>query len=535
MCSSKFFKTPLKRAIAFLIFPLSFYLADYLNYVRAFKIALIGLLVIGTLSSWIRLFKKNKVIKILLVIMSAIIFLNMSFHAGLRDIFGVAQNDLIVMQAIFGTDSSEGWEFILQYKRHLLKHLSVFLLSFGLYYLFVLRCEQIISDRANVKKTALIFTLLLVIVHFNSTMRRSDPLFYFPYFHAEWKADILATEKLSEELGKNLSSSQLSSMHYTDNGKKRTMVWVIGESDTKYNWSLYGYKRETNPKMESLKDELLVFNNIFAAAPITVPAFQRMLTAATLEKPDLWKKEPDILLMAKQAGYHVYWISNHTTDAFSIMNIFASHADEVILTNKGKARGEGSMDETLLAPYRKALDDDYDKKFIIVHLLGSHPAYNFRYPKSYGKFTYQFDDPVMQKLKSKGRAQWALVFRNLYDNSILYSDMVRYELLSMLKNSKDAEHGTWLYIPDHGEDVCHNSNFSGHNYQAIEQWEIPMLFWSSLNDGSIDKNITERFYRMDMMNDTILGLLDIDGAYYHPQNDLFSEQCECGIVKDMAH
>ncbi|BCX78609.1 hypothetical protein [Campylobacter sp. 19-13652] len=28
----------------------------------------------------------------------------------------------------------------------------------------------------------------------------------------------------------------------------------------------------------------------------------------------------------------------------------------------------------------------------------------------------------------------------------------------------------YIYNPDYGQDVCHHSNFSGHNYKADEQW-----------------------------------------------------------------
>jgi len=310
-------------------------------------------------------------------------------------------------------------------------------------------------------------------------------------------------------------------MQYIGSDKEKTVVWVIGESDTKYNWSLYGYKRETNPKIKMLQNELSIFQNIYAAGPNTISSFERMFTPATQKRPNLWKSTPDILLMAKEAGYHIYWISNHTTDSRGLINIFANHADETILTNKGRARGEGSYDEVVLTPYKKALNDDYDKKLIIVHLLGSHPAYDYRYPKEYNHFTYTFDDSVMLELKQKGIYNWALVFRNLYDNSVLYSDMIRYRLLLMLKNSKESKHSSWLYISDHGQDVCHHTNFSGHNFKAKEQWEIPMLFWSS--DIKLNKSITNYQYSADVIDHTLLGMMDINGTYYNAEYDLFSD------------
>lgn len=228
--------------------------------------------------------------------------------------------------------------------------------------------------------------------------------------------------------------------------------------------------------------------------------------------------------MARHAGYHVTYISNHSTDAHKgIIKIFSEHADEVIRTNRGKSRGEGSHDEILLAPYEQALAANYDKKLIIVHMLGSHPAYNFRYPDSYSLFTDTYDDAVGRDLKDQGRPKWALTFRNLYDNSIVYSDMVRSRLLEILKNSRDAEHSTWLYLSDHGQDVCHNDNYSGHNFAAPEQWEIPMVFWSPAIEG-LDPAIASRQYRADLLDHTVLGLLEVEGVYYDETNDIFSNR-----------
>jgi heptose-I-phosphate ethanolaminephosphotransferase len=512
--------TPLKKAIFFIIFPFVFYLLDFLNYSRAGKIAVIGFFMIGLFSSLNQYFSNSRFFHYLYKLIVIIIFINMSFHAFLRDIFGVEQDSIIVMQTIFGTDINEVKEFLIQYKFYLLKHFTIFLVSLTIYFTITNSKDKEQIDYKSLRKTVIIFAIFFLLIHLNPTLRRSNPFVYFPYYYIKWEKTIALTRQLDSQIKNKLNSSLLSTMHYTGNNRKKTVVFVIGESDTKHNWSLYGYQRETNPKMRKLQNELLIFRNIYAAGPNTISSIEKMLTPATRKEPDLWKRMPDILLMAKQAGYKTYWISNHTTDTRGVINIFASHADEFILTNKGKSRGEGSYDEEVILPYKKALDDNYDRKFIIVHLLGSHPAYDFRYPKKYSRFTYIFDDDVISNLKNKGISSWALIFRNLYDNTILYSDTIRYQLLTLLKNSKENNHSSWLYLSDHGQDVCHHSNYSGHNFKAKEQWEIPMIFWSS--EKQYDKNITNYFYSADFIDHALLGLMDIEGDYYNPYLDIFS-------------
>jgi hypothetical protein len=61
----------------------------------------------------------------------------MSFHSALRDIFGIGQDDIVVIQSIFSTDMQESNEFFLQYKWFVLKHFIIFLISFTAYIYFV--------------------------------------------------------------------------------------------------------------------------------------------------------------------------------------------------------------------------------------------------------------------------------------------------------------------------------------------------------------------------------------------------------------
>lgn len=207
-------------------------------------------------------------------------------------------------------------------------------------------------------------------------------------------------------------------------------------------------------------------------------------------------------------------------------SVFTSHADKIVLTNMGTSRGESSFDKELFAPYCKALDDKAGKKLIIVHILGAHPAYNYRYPEEYNKFNISTDDAVTKELASKGRSKIAIVFRNQYDNAILYQDFILSTLLEKLQEKK-LPYSAWLYISDHGQDVSRNTDFSGHNYLAKEMWEVPMLFWSSkdfLKHDLIPSLSTP--YQADVIDHTILGLLDISGIYYNPSQDIFNTKPE---------
>jgi heptose-I-phosphate ethanolaminephosphotransferase len=251
-----------------------------------------------------------------------------------------------------------------------------------------------------------------------------------------------------------------------------------------------------------------------------------MLTPATLAQPDLWRTKPNVLMMAKKAGYKTFWISNHSTDANGQLSVFASHADSVVLANKGGSRGEGSYDEVVLPFLETVLVDPAPRKFIILHLLNAHPAYYYRYPKSFARFN-DADDAVTKSMKAAGRRFWAINMRNYYDNAVLYTDHVLKRSLDLCRVS--GKRLAWIYVPDHGQDVAHNTNFSGHNARAKSQFETLMIFWrsSSFPAPAVDADaLRARPYQTDVLDHTLLGLMAISGDYYDPRKDIFSEQFE---------
>ncbi len=434
----------------------------------------------------------------------------MQFHSILRDIFGVVQDDFMVINSIVNTDINESLEFFNQYKIYLLKHIAIALIAFFAYYYLFFKQQSKVKYS---KKALTIFLILFIVSQLNPTTRRNNPFVYFPYYYKKYKQELATTQEYLNKFKQNINSKNIDAKYIGD--KNSTLIWVIGESNTKKDWSLYGYKRDTNAFLKRYKDKIYLFKNIYAAAPITIPAFKLMLTKANRQNRN-WLKSIDILTLAKAAGYKTFWISNHTTDKRGIINIFAKNSDKFIMTNRGDSRNEGSYDESVLEPLKKALKDKSTKKLIIVHLLEAHPAYHFRYPKSFAHFS---KDEVYKDLAKK-RSFWALFFRNSYDNAIYYSDYVKSQILKMAINSNKDGSISLLYHPDHGEDVLFHSNYAGHNKKAIEQWQIPMFLYSP--KLKLNKNILKRKYQLDEVDNMVLNLLKIDSKYYDAKSDILS-------------
>lgn len=270
----------------------------------------------------------------------------------------------------------------------------------------------------------------------------------------------------------------LSNLKETKKTLPTTVVIVIGESTTRVHMGLYGYQRDTNPQLATIKDELIVLKNVFASRPNTIESLEQVLTFADQEHPDWYKTKPSLIAMMKQAGYKTYWISNQQTLTArnTMLTTFAKQADEQIFLNNARSQNSYSFDEKVLEPYSDKLMMPDQKKLIIVHLIGTHMKYAYRYPSSYNHFK---DKVGLQNTLSDDKVQTI----NEYDNAVRYNDHIVYELITRLK--KTNQHSLLAYFSDHGEDVYDSkpNDFKGRNEgkPTYPMYAVPLIFWHSAN------------------------------------------------------
>lgn len=112
--------------------------------------------------------------------------------------------------------------------------------------------------------------------------------------------------------------------------------------------------------------------------------------------------------------------------------------------------GKHDLDELTL-PVAKSVSSLPGKKFIVVHLMGSHEGFEGRYPQPYAQFT-----PTDYPDKPENQ-RWTL---SSYDNTIYYNDFIVSELFKLfIGNGKNLV----LYFPDHGLDIFDTDpEYAGH-------------------------------------------------------------------------
>lgn len=280
----------------------------------------------------------------------------------------------------------------------------------------------------------------------------------------------------SSELQANMEAAARDAViRANDPAAQQTLVLVIGESTSRRRLSLYGYDRKTSPRLEEIRNELLVYDDVVANIPYTIESLSATISFTDPEKLNSVYRNMNLVTLMKKAGFKTYWITNQQTltKRNTMLTAFAKLCDERVFLNNNRRQNSASYDENVLEPFAAALKDAAPRKLIIVHLLGAHFAYQYRYPESFRVFDNK--EPV-SKLANKVLSR---DLYNQYDNAVLYNDHVVRELIDTYRASDP--YGFLLYFADHGEEVFDIRDYNGRNMgnPTVNMYEVPFLLWPS--------------------------------------------------------
>ena len=309
----------------------------------------------------------------------------------------------------------------------------------------------------------------------------------------------------------------------SDDSKIPYVVFVLGEAESRKHMQIYGYNLETTPLAVQRyeRGELFKFNDVIACANDTSAAMKLIFTFAEKNiDAENWYKTGNIFEIVHRAGYHTAWISNQSLVGWmgNLDKIYAEICDEKYFADAEKNPLTRDFDEILLPTVDEFISRAHDKNFYCVHLYGSHPTYNKRYPAEFVKFTAE-DETLSKKIIAQ------------YDNSILYTDYILDEIFKRFED----KNALIIYISDHGQEIFENEkNFAGHsaeNVGSLGMIEIPFLIWTSQKFRenypkkiSALKNSADNPYRTDLIIYTILDLMDIHTENFDAAKSIVNEK-----------
>ncbi|MCG8708713.1 phosphoethanolamine transferase CptA [Brenneria sp. 4F2] len=286
-------------------------------------------------------------------------------------------------------------------------------------------------------------------------------------------------ESMEAMLQQNAALPTLANLRDANGDTPRTLVLVIGESTTRSRMSLYGYARQTTPRLDELSKSdpnLVVFKDVVTSRPYTIEILQQALTFADEQNPDLYLTRPSMMNLMKQAGYKTFWITNQQTmtKRNTMLTVFSQQTDKQFYLNNQRTQSARQYDDVVLSPFEDVMADPAQKKFIVVHLLGTHMNYKYRYPEAFDEFNDRSGVP-------SGVSDKDVDVYNSYDNAELYNDYIVDSLINTF--AKHKPNGFLLYFSDHGEDVYETPphNILGRNEAAPTRtmYTIPFMVWMS--------------------------------------------------------
>ncbi|MGO2102535.1 MAG: sulfatase-like hydrolase/transferase [Psychroflexus halocasei] len=294
-----------------------------------------------------------------------------------------------------------------------------------------------------------------------------------------------------------------------------TFVLIIGESTTRNRMSLYDYQNKTTPYLDEIHANIDKYDDVVSSHAFTIGALKDALTLNGLKSSE----DFSIIQLLNQAGFKTFWLSNQRPigQYESLVTKLAMASDVYITKNTALDGSITPLDEVLIPEFEKAISDPAQKKFIILHPLGTHMKYSDRYPSGFEKFTGQSSSNFDHNL-AHSRS-------NAYDNAILYHDFFIKNLHERLTKIKEASF--MLYFSDHGEEVYDTIDFAGHIDERAtpSMYEIPFFLWRNQtfqNEFSLKINTNRPASLKDFVH-SLSDLIQVKFDGYDTTRSLFSD------------
>jgi len=264
---------------------------------------------------------------------------------------------------------------------------------------------------------------------------------------------------------------------------------------------LYGYERDTSPRLDALAAEGAVFEHAFATASWTLPSMTSLLTGAWPREHGagyarardgrqrfsrLREQVPALAEMLRDAGYATGAVANvgFMSPRFGFARGFDTY-DWAPSTDEDSRRAGESVDRALA--WIDANDDG--PFFFMLHLFDPHRHFDAP-PPFRGKFTNVYRDrygDTLATLESRIEAerQSDLEFHvAAYDEEIAYTDDQVGRFVDGLRERGIWDEALVVLTADHGESL-HDHGERGHGGTLYNELiRVPLVVWGVGSAGA---------------------------------------------------
>ncbi|MCH5322317.1 MAG: phosphoethanolamine--lipid A transferase [Helicobacter sp.] len=288
-----------------------------------------------------------------------------------------------------------------------------------------------------------------------------------------------------------------------ESAESSLMILVIGETARSANYSLGGYQGNlTNPYTQNLEG-LLYFEGS-SCGTSTAVSLPCMFSPSSREHFNLNQYQENVLDVLQRVGVNVAWYGNNYGGCKGVCD----RLEEVKMI-------QAPYDEVLLESVASKMQNLTKYNLIVLHLQGSHgPAYYKRYPGNFKKFL-----PICQTNQLQECSKESII--NTYDNTLLYTDFLLSELITMLLQSQHSKKALF-YLSDHGESLGEYGIYlhgMPYGLAPLFQTTIPIILWS--NNANLKNNKSFNLSHDNVFH-SLLGFFDVQTQDYSKEMDIFN-------------
>jgi arylsulfatase A-like enzyme len=306
-------------------------------------------------------------------------------------------------------------------------------------------------------------------------------------------------------------------------GEPRLNLLLIGVDTLRPDHlGCYGYDRNTSPYIDELAERGVLFENVVAPSPWTLPSFATVFTSlypsqhgANGSRSALRENIPTLASILQANGYATgavvnapYLKAHHGVDR---------GFDTYYMTPPEGRTADGTTRDAL-----EWIDKHRDRPFFMfAHYFDPHipyeppapydtlfdPEYTGRIRSPYNpRGLPRFRDRGFEQMESLSEADWNRI-RSLYDGEIAFTDKAVGDLLKGLDERGLSDNTLIVFLSDHGEEFFEHHGFEHGHSLYDELIKVPMIF--SLPGVLPEKTRVARQVRLLDVEPTLLDMLGL--------------------------
>lgn len=292
---------------------------------------------------------------------------------------------------------------------------------------------------------------------------------------------------------------------YQEDKNDLNIIFISVDTLRADHLSCYGYERETSPNIDALAKESVLFSNVYASSPWTLPSHVSMMTALHGVNHQVYydddKMAPELVTLAELLRKNNFFCSAFTGGGF-VSHVYGfSKGFDSYEEGSGGVHRQNSA-EYLFYTASEWIERHKDKNFFLfLHTYQPHDPYACPYPY---KTMFLDEDAEWGQINLReylgGKAG---IFKSLPENQRrniigLYDGEIRYTdekligpLIAKLKQEGLYDKTLLIFTSDHGEEFYDHKGW-GHGHSLYnESLKVPLIikFPGGKHGGKLVENI----------------------------------------------